>query len=130
MEKIVLREYEKLLKQGDSIQKSIVGGLGNGNETNLKKEEKMAVYNYNPIEKTIPADDFVDLQRRMNPVTNRCHTFAEIKSAMVKMDSLLVSKPESKIVEAPPCPTCGSSMWVRTGTCRTCTNCGYAGGCG
>lgn len=29
----------------------------------------------------------------------------------------------------PPCPECGQIM-IRTGTCHTCQNCGYNGGCG
>jgi len=60
----------------------------------------------------------------MTSLINSGYDYEQIQAAINE------TQPQPAIVEQPPCPDCGSSFWIRTGTCHTCTICGYAGGCG
>lgn len=41
----------------------------------------------------------------------------------------IIKKDGVKTSDAPPCPDCGNTLFIRTGTCHVCQVCGASQGC-
>jgi len=81
--------------------------------------EKCKIYDTNN------PDDMKDLELRYN--------VAHIEKIKGIMEVLVKKEQEKKKHEfrsGDCCPKCGSINYYQSGTCKTCHDCSYAGGCG
>ena len=75
----------------------------------------------------LPKDKLLDVLTKIN---NNLYKVNEVENSINTETPTSSINSNTNIADDSPCPECGCTFWIRTGTCKTCTNCSYAGGCG